>query len=157
MVRSRYSVRVADSVSIAQDVTYDQLLTNIMAFTARAAIARSVDESSWEHDALCRRGLALFQVMRNGKAVWTDGASFASELAEAQRTGVEAQFEASNELAPDFFRRLDRALRARWRRAGYAAPALLTNMKKLFAELERDFRDRVSETKEGLIQQLLNA
>lgn len=64
----------------------------------RAAIAKSADESDWEHELLRRRGIGALQVFRDGKAVWDSAAIFNDELTEAQREGAAEAFQAQNEL-----------------------------------------------------------
>lgn len=126
-----------------------------MEFTVRAAMARSTDESDWEHDELRRRGLAAVQIFRNGKAVWDNPATYRLELVEAQRERIERKFNDANELDPTLYGRLDRDLRARWRRAGYRVPSLCNDMKKLFAELERDVMDSAAHARENLLCEIL--
>src|SRR5580698_9524915 len=94
----RYSVQIGESCCIAQRATYDTLLTRIVEFSVRAAVARSIDESEWEHEQLRRRGLSALQIVRNGKAVWEDCAAYDAELAEARRERIDERFEASNEV-----------------------------------------------------------
>jgi hypothetical protein len=149
-----YSARIGESCSIGEQKTYDDLLHGIMEFTIRAALARSIDESDWEHEELRRKGLAALQIVRNGKAVWACRESFGAELAEARREH-DARFERSNELDPALYDRLDGDLRAYWRRAGYDTPSLAYDMKKLFAELERDAADRAAGARESLLTELL--
>ena len=153
----RYTTRIGESVSIAEDVPYESLTTAILEFTIRAAAARSADESEWEHEELRRRGLGSLQVFRNGKALWTDGESFQAELAEAARERVVDRFNAGNELDPEFFEKLDRDLRDRWRLAGYDISSLLENMKALFAEVESDANDRAANAREALIEEILDS
>jgi hypothetical protein len=149
-----YSARIGESYSITEQSTYDGLLQRIMEFTIRAALARSIDESDWEHEELRRKGLAALQIVRNGRAVWACRESFGAELAEARRER-DARFEQSNELNPALYDRLDGDLRACWRRAGYDTPSLAHDMKKLFAELERDAADRAAGARESLLTELL--
>lgn len=151
----RYTARIEESASIAEDVDYERLLAGILEFTVRAAIARSEDESQWEHEELRRRGLEGVHIFRNGKAVWTDRESFEAELAEARRENFQDNFEATNELDPTFLEELDRDLRERWRLAGYEVPSLLENMKPLFSQLESDARDRAADAREALIEEVI--
>lgn len=154
---ARYSVRIGESHCIAEGISYDALLDRIVEFTIRAAVARSADESEWEHEELRRRGLSALQVFRDGRAVWDDRSTFETELeaARSQRTGD--SFEATNELDPALLAKLDHDLRARWRRAGYEVPSLRLDMKALFAELERDAGDRAAHARETLFGDVLNA
>jgi hypothetical protein len=155
MSSALYSARIGDSHSIAEGVPYDELLKCIMEFTVRSALARSIDESDWEHDELRRKGLVVLQIFHNGKAVWADTETFTAELAEARREHCE-RFERINELDPALYDRLDRDLRVHWRRAGYDVPSLLHDMKKLFIELERDASDHAAGAREALLHDLLN-
>lgn len=150
-----YCVRVGDSFTLAEAVPYDVLLSRIMEFTVRAAVARSLDDCEWEEDALRRNGLLSLEISRNGKALWADRRSFAEQLAEARREGVEGRFREQNALDASLCRRLDRDLRARWRSAGYQTPSLIADMKKLFAELERDLADRTASAREGFVREIV--
>jgi hypothetical protein len=152
-----YSVRIGESLCIADDVSYEALLRHIIEFTARAAMARSIDENDWEHEQLRRHGLSVLQIFRNGKAVWTDPQGFESELTEARRERVEQRFNDRNELDPDLYVKLDKDLRKTLCVAGYKVPSLLTNMKKLFVELERDAADHAAGAREGLVADILKA
>lgn len=157
MIDDRYSVRIGESYCMAENATYDALLTLIVEFTVRAAVARCVDENEWEHEQLRRRGLSALQIFRNGKAVWDDSAAYGAELDEACREHIDARFKSSNELDIELYGRLDRDLRARWRRAGYETPTLRRDMKRLFVELERDAADRASNARDSLLGDLLRA
>lgn len=154
---ARYSVRIGESHCIAEGIPYDALLDRIVEFTIRAAVARSADESEWEHDELRRRGLRALQVFRDRRAVWDDRTTFETELAAARRQSIDDTFEATNELDPALFTQLDCDLRARWRRAGYEVPSLRFDMKALFAELERDAADRAADARESLLDDVLSA
>lgn len=150
-----YSARVGESHCIADRVTYGALLNRIVEFTIRAALARTVDECDWEHDELRRKGIGAIQIFRNGKAVWADSAAFERELAEARREQIEERFRRTNEADPALHQRLDHDLRARWRAAGYESPSLAKDMKKIFAELERDASARAEIARESLAAELL--
>jgi hypothetical protein len=152
-----YSARIGESLCIADDVPYEALLRHIIEFTARAAVARSIDENDWEHEELRRRGLSVLQIFRNGKAVWTDPGGFEAELSEARREGIEQRFNDCNELDSELYLRLDETLRKTLCRAGYNVPSLLTDMKKLFVELERDAADHAAGAREGLVAEILKA
>jgi hypothetical protein len=152
---ARYTARMEESVNIAEDVAYERLSTGILAFTVRAAIARSEDESEWEHEELRRRGLRGIQIFRNGKAIWTDRDIFEVELAEATRSKCEGRFDEMNELDPTFLEELDGNLRQRWRLAGYEVPSLLESMKALFSQLESDVRDRIADARQALTDEIL--
>ncbi len=126
-----------------------------MEFTIRAALARSVDQCDWEHDELRRRGIGAIQVFRNAKAVWSDSSLFEQELAEARREHVADRFTRANEADPALYERIDEDLRARWRAAGYQTPSLAHDMKKIFAELEREVAERTEVARESLVGELL--
>jgi hypothetical protein len=151
----RYSTRIGESYCLSEDVSYEVLLQRIMEFTVRAAVARSIDESEWEHEELRRKGLSALQIVRNGKAVWLDQETFEGELAEARREHIESGFKEANELDPSLYQELDNDLRARWRSAGYETPSLITDMKKLFAELQRDAAHRIAGAMEDLIREIM--
>ena len=155
MASPRYSARVGESLRIVEGVSYDALLKSIMEFTARAAVARSIDEVTWEQEQLRHSGIGAIQLFRDGKALWSDAATFEAELQEARREHVTTRFQRSNEVDPAFYERLDRDLRARWRQAGYESPTLLTDMKRLFAELERDAADRAASARELLAAEIV--
>ena len=150
-----FSARIGESCVLAERIAYDELLRRIMEFTVRAALARTVDESEWEHDELRRKGLAAIDVFRNEKAIWTDERTFSEERAAAQ-CSRDLRFERFNELDPALYARINRDLRHQWRRAGYDSPCLLHDMKKLFDELERDAADRAAGARESLLVDLLN-
>jgi hypothetical protein len=150
----RYSVRMAESYTIAENATYEALLARLVEFTVLAAVARSVDENDWEQEQLRRNGLSALQIFHNGKAAWDDAPSFEAERAEARRVHIAWKFDASNELDCDLYRRLDRDLCARWRSAGYETPSLLYDMKRLFSELEHDASDRADHARRSLLRDL---
>lgn len=146
----RYSVRICEAC-IGTDLSYETLLVTVMEFTVRAAIARSEDESAWEHEELRRNGLCALQLFRDDKAVWDSPQMFADELTEARREECARLFRAQNELDPAFYERLDGDLCARWRRLGYETPSLRSEMKALFCELERDAAERAASAKNHLL------
>ncbi|MBV9700654.1 MAG: hypothetical protein JO078_11095 [Candidatus Eremiobacteraeota bacterium] len=155
MQRDLYSARIGESICIASEVPYEALVKRIMEFTVRAAVARSTDDSDWEQDQLRRGGLATIQLFRNGKAVWSHEHDFEIELAEARRQGIAAKFLKANQIDPVIYERLERDLRIEWSRVGYHAASLANDMKKLFAELERDLADRAAEAKERLLAEVV--
>ena len=156
-VPPRYTARLEESIGIAEDVDYEGLSASILALTVRAAVARSQDESEWEHEELRRRGLSCIQIFRNGKAIWTDRNSFEGELAEARRSSCADRFNASNELDPTFLESLDEDLRQRWRLAGYEVSSLLENMKWLFSELQSDAQERVAYTRRAFADEIISS
>lgn len=153
----RYSVRVGESCCLGEDLSYEQLLQRIVEFTVRAAVARSIDETQWEHEELRRKGFEALQIFKNRKAIWDDDAMFQTELLEARREHVGQRFESTNELDVSFYDRLDNDLRARWRHAGYETACLRRDMKPLFKELERDAAERADKAREGLLGDVLRA
>jgi hypothetical protein len=152
----RYSAQIGESCCIARRETYDTLLARIVEFSVRAAVARSVDESEWEHEQLRRRGLSALQIFKNDKAVWEDPTEYDAELAEARRERIDERFQASNEVDAGLYQKIDADLRDRWRRLGYATPTLGHNMKPLFAELARDAADRADDARERLLDEILH-
>ncbi len=149
-----YSARIGESHSLGENIAYQVLLLRIVEFTVRAALARCVDESEWEHELLRTKGLEALEIFRDGRAVWSDRPLFEAERAEARRER-DSRFEERNELDPSLYKRLDRDLRVAWRRAGYETPSLLREMKKLFVELESDATDRATGAREGLVVEIL--
>ncbi|HLY02302.1 MAG TPA: hypothetical protein VKR56_07360 [Candidatus Cybelea sp.] len=154
---AKYTARLEGSAGIIQDVEYEWLAAGILELTVRAAMARSRDESEWEHEELRRRGLGCLQIFRNGKAIWSDCDNFEAELAEAKRSDSEAHFKASNELDPAFLEALDRDIRRRWRLAGYEVPSLLESMKVVFSELEADAKDRIAHARQAFADEILTS
>lgn len=142
---------------IGVDMPYEALLLRVMAFTVHAAVARSADESDWEHEQFRRNGLGALELFRNDKALWDDAQTFAEELAEACREGIGPRFQAQNELDLAFYDSLDHDLCTRWRRLGYETPSLRGDMKPLFLELERDIADRTMHARERMLSEFLEA
>jgi hypothetical protein len=128
-----------------------------MEFTMRAAIARSADDSDWEHEQLRKHGIDALQVFRNEKAVWDSVPIFNDELAEARRRGAAEAFQAQNTLDPEFYAQLDRDLRGRWCCLGYHAESLRCDMKALFSELEHDATQRAAEARGRLFADFVSA
>lgn len=157
MPQDRYSARIGESSCIAQDLPYGELVSKIVEYTARAAMARSRDDSNWEQEQLRRGGLACLQLFRNGKAIWSDPETFRIELDEVCREHAEARFKNLNQLDPELYSRLEVDVRARWRRIGYETGSLMLNMKNLYNELQRDFADRAGRAMERLLEELLSA
>ena len=155
MNEALYSARVGESHFFADRVGFDELVNRIVEFTIRAAVARSVDESSWEQEELRRGGLRTIQIFRGGKAIWADSHAFESELGEARREGIQERFERANAVDPEVYERLDQSLIDRWRRAGYDTPSLASNMKALFDEVGREATDRAESAREDLVVEIL--
>jgi hypothetical protein len=155
MSPARYSVRIGEAHCIGADITYQTLLARVMEFTCRAAVARSEDESEWEHEQLRRSGLGALQLFRNGKAIWDNPETFDDELAEARRAECARRFRAQNELDTAFYERFDGDLRARWRRLGYETPSLRDDMKLLFWQLERDAAERAADARKRLLAEFV--
>lgn len=156
MCSARYSVRIGEACCIGIDLSYEVLLRRIMEFTIRAAIAKSADESDWEHELLRRHGIGALQVFRDGRAVWDSAPIFIDELAEARRERASEPFQAQNELDPEFYARLDRDLRARWCGLGYHAESLRGDMKALFSELEREATQRAANARGRFLADFMN-
>jgi hypothetical protein len=151
----RYTARLGGSVSIAEDVSYDELLKSLIEFTLRAAMARASDQSTVEHEELRLKGLSAIELFRNSRAVWTDAALFERELAEARREGIQGVFMERNELDPEVYDKLNGQLRDWWRRAGYESDCLTKCMKRLFTELESDASDRAADAREQFVGEVL--
>jgi hypothetical protein len=147
---------VTKDTNIAEGVSYNALLRNIVECTLRAATARVADRATWEQEELRRNGLSAIHIFRNGRAVWTNPALFEKELGEAQREGIDAEFSKKNELDLEICGNLDRDLRAWWCRAGYESGSLERDMKRLFTELERDAGERAADAWECFIGEVLD-
>ena len=104
---------------------YETLLVRLMEFTIRAAIAKSADESVWEHERLRKRGISALQIR------YTTGETI----------------QPRDVLDPAFYARLDCDLRARWRRLGYQTESLRDDMKALFLELENDASQAITDAR----------
>lgn len=156
MSKPLYSARIGDSYCLATGVAYEGLLDRIMEFIIRAAVARSAEESDWEHEELRRGGLQAIQIYRDGKAVWTDPDAFEKELVEARREGIERRFCALNELDSLLCHQIDSDLQDRWTDAGYRTPSLQFDMKRLFLELQRDATDRAHDARHGLLDDIMS-
>lgn len=157
--RDVYSVRIAPSARVAENVSYEQLLNEIVAYTVRAAFARAFDRHDWEQEEFRRRGLRAIELFHDGRAVWRDRLCFEDLSDESARPGVcseaAATFEKCNELDPSQFERLDRDLCRRWRDSGYLVQSVALDMKALFDEIEADLRARVEEVREELITEIV--
>ncbi len=140
---------------IAEGVPYNELLRRIMEFTIRGALARSTDDSEWEHEELRRKGLGSLRLFHNNRAVWLSSQTFAEERAEARRER-DGRFDKRNELDPGLYERLDRDLRRGWQKAGYRVESQMHDMKKIFVELEREASERAAGAREGLLAEVLN-
>jgi hypothetical protein len=155
VARELYSAGIGTR-TIAERVTYDELMRRIIEFTIRGALARSIDESEWEHEELRRKGLTSLDLFHNDRAVWLCAKTFAEERAEAEREH-DRRFDERNELDPALYERLDRDLRRTWQQAGYHAKSVMSDMKEIFVELERDASERAAGAREGLLAELLNS
>ena len=156
MAADRYTVRIAGT-TLADDVPYGEVLRSVVRYTVEAAVARAADRYDWEHEELRRRGLAAFEIARNGRALWCEPGDFATERALAGAQGAGTAFDAANELDSGFCQRLDADLRELWRKAGYETPSLAADMRPLFAELESDAQDRAASARSGLVLEIVEA
>lgn len=157
MASDRYSARVGPSIVVADDVPYAALLRRIVRFTLEAAVARSADEARWEQDELRKRGLTVLELTHGDKAVWRDATVYDTELVAARNAGAAAEFTSGNRLDQEILARLDRDLRRLWRQAGYDAPCLIHNMKRLFAELEADLGESASGARTAFMDEIVRA
>lgn len=156
MPADRYSIRIGGT-SIAENVSYKDLLSSVVRFTVEAAVARAADLDEWAFEELRRRGLQALEVTHNGKAVWCDAADFESERSAAIAQGAGEAFDAANELQVDLCEHLDAHLRELWQRAGYATNSLVNGMRPLFAELEHDATERARSAQNGLVTEIIEA
>jgi hypothetical protein len=153
----RFTARIGHGVSIAEDVTYDELVDRLLEYVVRAAIAKANDYSTWEEEELRREGLRGVEFVKDGRALWWDQEAFDAEKAEAKRERAHEIFRARNEFAGTFFEALDGDLREKLRRAGYATTALFTDMRELFREIAADASDRTAQAREGLVSEILSS
>ena len=151
----RFTARIGHGVSIAEDVTYDELVERVLEFVVRAAIAKANDYSTWEEEELRREGLRAIEFLKDGKALWWDREAFDAEDAEAKRERAHERFLSQNEFGGTFFEGLDSDLRVRLRSAGYSTTTLFTDMKELYREIAADAIDRSAQAKEGLVAEIL--
>lgn len=155
MRSQRFTARIGHGVSIAEDVSYDELVDHVLEFVVRGAIAKANDRSTWEEEELRRQGLKGIEFAREGKALWWDLDAFSAELAEAKREGAGELFVSRNECAVRFFDALDFDLRERLRGAGYSTASLFADMNEIYREIAADASDRSSQANEGLIAEIL--
>jgi hypothetical protein len=151
-----YTARIGLGATIAENVSYDDLILRVLEFMLRAAIARANDNIRWEDEELRREGLRRIEFACDGKALWWDRQTFSAERAEACREGVGERFDAENACRSVFLKKLDADLRGRLAEAGYSSPCLITNMKALFSELAVDARQQATEAQELLVQSILD-
>lgn len=157
MKTRRYTAKIAGGVTIAENVTYDDLATRVLDFILRAAIAVSIDSFEWEHEKLRREGLQGIDFFAGERALWFEEDNFAVEKAGAKRTGCQTRFLSKNEFDTAFLTSLDEVLRTRLARAGYASPSLIANMKKLFQEISDDVKDRSAQAQRELVAEILQS
>lgn len=153
----RFTARIGHGVSIAEDVTYHELVDSVLEFAVRAAVARANDQSTWEEDELRRRGLMVIEFAKDGKALWWDRDAFDVEHDEAKRERAKELFCSRNEFDGTFLDTLDEDLRKRLRGVGYATASLLANMNELYREIAAEASDRSAQARESLIAEILNA
>lgn len=157
MKTRRYTAKIAGGITIAENVTYDELANRVLDFILRAAIALSIDSFEWEHEKLRREGLEGIDFFAGERALWLERESFDVEKESAKRAGCLTRFLATNELDIDFFTKLDGDLRERLARAGYAAEPLITDMKKIFREISDDVKDRSAQAQQALVAEILQS
>jgi hypothetical protein len=153
----RYTAKIAGGVTIAENVTYDDLATRVLDFILHAAIALSIDSFEWEHEKLRREGLQGIEFFVGERALWLDRESFDVEKENAKKSGYQTQFLSTNEFVDDFLTNLDSDLRERLARAGYAAPSLISDMKKLYREISDDVKDRSAQAQQALVTEILQS
>lgn len=152
----RFTARIGHGVSIAEDVDYDELVTRVLEFVARAAIAKAIDQHTWEEEEVRRQGLNAIEFVKGGKALWSDRDAFEIERSEAKRERVGERFLATNECGRTFFEKLDADLRERLRFAGYSVVSLRTEMRDLYREIAADASDRSAQAREGLVAEIID-
>lgn len=152
----RFTARIGHGVSIAEDVTYCELVDRILEFVVRAAIARANDRSSWEEEEVRRQGLQRIEFAKDGKALWCDAGAFAAEEAEANREGASKLFLSRNECGERFLQTLDLDVRTRLRNAGYSTASLLAEMNEIYREIAGDASDRSLQANEALIDEIMS-
>lgn len=157
MKTRRYTAKIAGGVTIAENVTYDELATRMLDFILRAAIALSIDSFEWEHEKLRREGLQGIEFFVGEKALWLDRDCFDIEKESAKRAGYHTRFLARNEFVEGFLATLDSDVRERFARAGYATPPLIADMKKLFREISDDLKDRSAQAQQALVTEILQS
>lgn len=153
----RYTAKIAGGVTIAENVTYDELVTRVLDFILHAAIALSIDTFEWEHENLRREGLQGIDFFVGERALWLDRESFDIEKENAKKSGYQTRFLSSNEFDEDFLTKLDADLRERLARAGYASGPLITDMKKLYREISDDVKDRSAQAQQALVTEILQS
>lgn len=146
---------MAEGVSIAEGVAYDELVVRVLQFVIEAALARAADRFGWEQEQLRRDGLRAIQFARDGRALWWDGEAFAAEEAGALRMGERDRFVAANEIDPGFWKKLDRDLRTKLRRAGYATGPLILNMRGIFKHIAAEAEERSAHAQTKLVEEIL--
>jgi hypothetical protein len=153
----RYTAKIAGGITIAENVTYDDLVTRVLDFILHAAIALSIDSFEWEHEKLRREGLQGIDFFAGEKALWLDRESFDVEKENAKKSGYQTRFLSTNEFIEKFLANLDADLRERLARAGYAASPLITDMKSLYREISDDVKDRSAQAQQALVSEILQS
>jgi len=151
-----FTVRIGEQQYIAEAVTYEAMLRQIMERIIRAAIARSIDMAEWEDEQLRREGLGSLLIFEGSRAIWTEPFLYEDELVAARRLHADELFVKNNVLDPDFYARLDDDLRELWRAAGYEVPSLREDMKRLFAELEKDAARYAEHARQSVVSDILH-
>jgi hypothetical protein len=153
----RYSAGIAGGVMVAQNVTYDELLTRLLDFVLNAPVARAVDDFAWEQEEVLRGGLRSIDFFSGGKSLWWDRDAFDTEKEGMMRNGTGERFLEKNELDARFLRKLDADLREHLKRAGYITPSLITSMKPLYRDISADLSDRSAQARTALVTEILRS
>ena len=142
-------------MSIAENVSYSELVRRVLEFVLRAAVSRAGDQFAWEEEELRRQGLHRIEFACSGRALWWDASAYGAEESEAKREGARRRFASENALDLQFFEKLDVDLRERLCRAGYSTPSLLADMKELFVEIAAEVADRSARARDALIGEIV--
>jgi len=153
----KYSAGIAGGIVIAENVTYDELLTRLLDFVSRAAVARAIDEFDWEQEEVLRNGLRAIDFFLGDKALWWDSDAFNTEKEGTRRNGAGERFLEKNELDARFLKKIDADLRGHLKRAGYVTPSLISSMKPLYKDISSDLSDRSAQAQKALVAEILRS
>lgn len=151
----RYTARLAEGGSIAENVAYGELVTRVLQAIIEAALAKASDRFSWEQEQLRRNGLRAIEFARDGRALWSDREVFDAEEAGAARGRVRGRFAAENEMDGNFLKKLDYDLRQRLQRAGYATGPVTANMRKVFEQIACEAEERSARAQRQLLDEIV--